>query len=62
VAAVKRKRAAVLHIMTTPTTLAVWRRRARESGMSLREWVERSLEHAPALEMRAQPIIQESDA
>jgi hypothetical protein len=51
----KRARSAPLHIMTTHATLKVWRQRARDSRMSLREWVERSLASAPVLELTAAP-------
>ncbi len=51
-----RKRAAVLFVMTTPALLRQWRRRARESRMSLRAWVEHSLGNAPVLEPTAAPM------
>lgn len=59
---VKRTRAAVLHVMTTPAMLKAWRQRARDSGMSMREWVERSLINAPVLKVEIIEVVKAKEA
>ena len=45
-----------------PAELATWRKRARQSGMSLREWVEHSLHAAPALAAETTTIVRPKEA
>jgi hypothetical protein len=44
-----------LHITTTPEQLAFWKKRATDSGVTLKEWVTYSLNAAPQLERVLRP-------
>jgi len=52
---VKRKNSKPLHVMTTLDRFRTWQHRARTSGMSLREWVTRTLDSGPILQVIVTP-------
>ena len=42
--------------MTTKEQFRAWRSKARTSGMTLREWVTRTLDSAPVLRVDVKPV------
>lgn len=59
---VKRRHSQPLQVMTTKERLRTWQSKARTSGMTLREWVTRSLDSAPILRVDVKPVEAAEDA
>ena len=55
----KRVNSSPLQVMTTKAQLHSWQNKARTSGMTLREWVTRSLNSAPVLRIDVKPVTAE---
>jgi hypothetical protein len=53
---VKRTNSKPLYIMTTKERLRTWQTKARESEMTLREWVTRTLDSAQILRIDVTPV------
>lgn len=55
----KRTNDHALHVMTTRKRLDTWRRKARMSGMTLREWVTRTLDAGPIFRVDVKPVAED---
>jgi hypothetical protein len=53
---VKRTNSHPLNVMATKDKLHTWRTKARTSGMTLREWVTRTLDSGPVLRVDIRPV------
>lgn len=53
---VKRTNSKPMHVMTTKERLRTWQAKARASGMTLREWVTRTLDSAQILRVDVTPV------
>ena len=51
----KRRPGSQLTIVSAPRRIKEWRAKAVASGMSLKNWVEHSLDAAPVLEVKVSP-------
>lgn len=58
----KRGPGSQLTIVSTPKRLKAWRAKADSSGMSLKSWVEHSLDAAPVLEIKVSPKTPRRDS
>ena len=56
----KRRPGSQLTIVSAPRRVKEWRAKAAASGMSLKSWVEHSLDAAPVLEIKVSPKDQGS--
>lgn len=56
----KLKAVGQLTIRSAPSRLKEWRAKASQSGMTLKSWVEHSLDAAPVLEIKVFPKDQGS--
>ena len=56
---IKRTNSQGLHVMTTPQRLRTWQNKSVRSGMSLREWVTRTLDAGPVLRIEVKPITEQ---
>ena len=53
---VKRRNSKPLYVMTTKERLRTWQAKARDSDMTLREWVTRTLDSAQVLRVKVTPV------
>lgn len=59
---VRRANAHPLNVMATKDRIRTWRTKARTSGMTLREWVTRTLDSAPILRVDVKQVDEAKDA